>query len=95
MYTLGRIWKHVWGSLSDEYAKEVIRSYLCYHGTIVKRRSSGQLPNRTIASIHRAGSTRRELRIHREFGRMVEEMADASEPLILLYIMEMIPGIIM
>ena len=49
----------MWGDFSDEYSRKVIRSYICYHGTIVKRRRGnrgGQLNINTIIAIHKRGS---------------------------------------
>ena len=55
---LGSVWKHVWGDHGDEYSRKVIRSYLCYHGTILKRRLGGQFISiYPIAAIHRRGSS--------------------------------------
>ena len=82
---LGSIWKHVWGSSGDEYSKQVIRSYICYHGTIVKqnrRRSrGGQLNINSIAAIHRGGSTdlRTSSRVHSNFISSVREMVQSGK----------------
>lgn len=57
--TLGSVWKHVWGDFSDEYSRKVIRSYICYHGTIIRRRRGnrgGQFSINAIAAIHKRGS---------------------------------------
>ena len=56
---LGSVWKHVWGDFSDEYSRKVIRSYICYHGTIMKRRRGerlGQFSINSVAAIHKRGS---------------------------------------
>ena len=48
----------MWGDHGDEYSRKVIRSYLCYHGTIILRdRSGGFASIYPIAAIHRRGST--------------------------------------
>ena len=59
----------MWGNLSDDYSRRVIRNYLCKTEIDIKaRRNLPQLNIRAIAAMHRGGiNFRREVR----FGGMV------------------------
>ena len=61
MYSiLGKRWEFVWGEGSKSYSEEVIRSYICRHGsTMMRRRNrSRQFSIRGLAAIHAGGSIR-------------------------------------
>ena len=62
MYYLGRRWEFVWGEGSRNYSEEVIKSYICRHGSIVEQRNDRKNKQRelnivNLAAIHVGGST--------------------------------------
>ena len=47
----------VWGETGKNYSKEVIRSYICKHGSILQRRRGMRLTIAGLAAIHAGGSS--------------------------------------
>ena len=74
---LGKIWNNVWGNLSDDYSRRIIRNYLCQTEINIKtRRNLQQLTIRSIAAMHRGGvNIRQEV----QFGRMVQNRYRSSK----------------
>ena len=67
-------YEFVWGSGSKSYSEEVVRSYICKHGTIVKERRGQQLGRVNIAAIHKGGSDNNTDPENRGFGVLVNRM---------------------
>ena len=68
----------MWGEGSESYSEEVIKTFICKHGSIVSQRNHGQqlsIPN--LATIHAGGST--ENRQYLPFGREVARLARMGE----------------
>ena len=63
----------MWGEGSQSYSEEVIKTYICKHGSIVSQRYNQQLSLPHLAAIHAGGST--ENRLYRQFGREVAILA--------------------
>ena len=69
----------MWGEGSKDYSEEVIKNYICRHGSIVleqrarnnnnARGMGGQLSLSNLASIHAGGSTRNSTDF--QFGRKI------------------------
>ena len=65
----------MWGEGSKEYSEEVIRSYLCAHGLIVKKKMGNQqLSPTNLAAIHAGGSRANTNRTNRVFGKKVQRL---------------------
>ena len=48
----------MWGEGSESYSEEVIKTYICKHGSIVsQRRNNQQLSLNNFGAIHAGGST--------------------------------------
>lgn len=64
----------MWGEGSESYSEEVIKTFICKHGSIVsQRRNNQQLGLNNLAAIHAGGSTGNVL--NRQFGVEVAQLA--------------------
>ena len=64
----------MWGEGSESYSEEVIKTFICKHGSIVSQRNRGQqLTILNLAAIHAGGST--GYRLYRQFAREVANLA--------------------
>jgi len=63
----------VWGEGSKNYSEEVVKSYICKHGTIIMEKNNRQLSLNSLAAIHVGGSE--NLRANVMFGRKVRQLA--------------------
>ena len=73
LFQLGKRWEFVWGEGSKDYSEEVIRSFICKHGSIVQRRRNQQLSLTNLAAIHAGGSSGNV--DNRQFGKEVAALA--------------------
>ena len=67
---LGKTWKHVWGHLSDDYSRRVIKNFLCKEEIARENR----LNRAGIAAVHRAVSGDIRNRTYARFGGMVNRL---------------------
>ena len=63
----------MWDEGSKDYSEEVIRSFICKHGSIVQRRCNQQLSLTNLAAIHAGGSSGNV--DNRQFGKEVAALA--------------------
>ena len=71
---IGKRWEFVWGEGSKNYSEEVIRSYLCRHGSVVQRKKNDQqLSVTNLAAIHAGGSSGNKNRSSLRFGIKVRD----------------------
>ena len=71
----------MWGNLSDQYSRRVIKDYLCKHEIEVKQRRQrdrGQLHVGTLAALHRGGYSNFKTMENRRFGNMVARLVVRS-----------------
>ena len=63
----------MWGEGSESYSEEVIKTFICKHGSILsQRRNNDQLSLPNLAAIHAGGSTGN--RQYMLFGRKVANL---------------------
>ena len=79
-------YEFVWGSDSKNFSEDIVRSYICKHGMIVKERSRRQLSRSNIAAIHKGGSANNTVLANRLFGRTVNAMYFQSKYLCILHV---------
>ena len=74
LFVLGKTWNHVWGHLSDEYSRMVIRNYLCK--TEIDVKATRELPQLTFTGLYamHKGGVNFRTRPNPLFGMMVERM---------------------
>ena len=71
----------MWGEGSKDYSEEVIKSYLCKHGSMVVERSGNDLSLNSLGTIHVGGSKLRDFRnrTNINFGRKIASLARTSK----------------
>ena len=88
IFVLGKTWKHVWGHLSDDYSRRVIKNFLCKQEIAranrlnrANRNRPNELNHGGLAALHRAGSG--PFGPHAEFGNMVKSLYDNGKLIII------------
>lgn len=75
----GRQWEFVWGEGSKIYSEEVIKSYICKHGSSIEQASGRVLSRRALAAVHAGGSGSFRRAENRMFAREVLEVLRSSK----------------
>ena len=70
---IGR-WEFVWGKDSKNYSEEVIKSYLCKHGSIVQENTGAQLTIVGLSAIYFGGSAEYRRRENTQLGRQLAQL---------------------
>lgn len=76
---IGKRWEFVWGEGSKEYSEQVIRSYVCRHGSIIEKKSNKQLSQQNLAAVHAGGSDQNTNKTNIEFARKLQRLINASK----------------
>lgn len=83
MYTcfyLGKRWEFVWGEGSRSYSEEVIKTFICKHGSMIQRRFNlQQLGLNKLAAIHAGARSSTRSRAYAQFGAKVANLTRFSK----------------
>ena len=64
----------MWGAGSKSYSEEVVKSYICKHGSIIEQTGDRVLNKRALAAVHAGGSANFRSAANRKFAREVLEV---------------------
>ena len=69
----------MWGGGSKTYSEQVVKSYICKHGSLIEQASGRVLTRRTLAAVHAGGSDSFRRIENRMFAREVLEVLHSSK----------------